>query len=120
MLPVLEDNLLAERAASGSLDLQKLLLYSAVCGVGLDTIPLPGNVTEAQLAAIFLDVAALAVRLNKPLTARLMPIPNHQAGEPLTFDFPFFANGSVMPTSGSGTQRLLDNANQTTLNSIYD
>ena len=30
--------------------------------------------------ALLLDVAALALRLNKPLTARLMPIPGKKAG----------------------------------------
>jgi hypothetical protein len=96
MLPVLEDAVLAERAAQGSLTVTDLLLYSAVCGTGLDTIPLPGDVTEEQLAAVLLDLAALAQRLEKPLTARLMPVPGKQAGDPTGFDFAFFANSRVM------------------------
>jgi hypothetical protein len=43
-----------------------------------------------------LDLSALALRLDKPLTARLMPIPGKQAGEPTGFDFEFFANSKVM------------------------
>ena len=96
MLPVLEDAVLAERAAQGSLTVTDLLLYSAVCGTGLDTIPLPGDVTVDQLSAILLDLAALAQRLDKPLTARLMPVPGKQAGDPTNFDFAFFANSRVM------------------------
>jgi len=96
MLPVLEDALLARRAAEGSLTLKDLLLYSAVCGTGLDTVPLPGTATAQQLSAILLDVAALAQRLDKPLTARLMPIPGKQAGDPTGFDFTFFANSRVL------------------------
>lgn len=96
MLPVLEDAVLAERAAEGSLTITDLLLYSAVCGTGLDTIPLPGDVTEEQLAAVLLDLAALAQRLQKPLTARLMPVPGKLAGDPTGFDFAFFANSRVM------------------------
>jgi uncharacterized protein (UPF0210 family) len=96
MLPVLEDALLARRAAEGSLTLKDLLLYSAVCGTGLDTVPLPGAATAQQLSAILLDVAALAQRLDKPLTARLMPIPGKQAGDPTGFDFTFFANSRVL------------------------
>ncbi len=76
MLPVMEDAILAKRAADGSLTIKDLLMYSAVCGTGLDTIPLPGSATEAQIAPVLLDLAALALRLDKPLTARLMPIPN--------------------------------------------
>ncbi|HEX9617658.1 MAG TPA: DUF711 family protein, partial [Anaerolineales bacterium] len=73
-----------------------LLLYSAVCGTGLDTVPLPGDVTVGQLQAILLDLAALAQRLEKPLTARLMPIPGKAAGEDTGFDFAYFANSRVL------------------------
>ena len=96
MLPVLEDKTLAARAAQGHLTVKDLLLYSAVCGTGLDTVPLPGDTTPQQLTAILLDLAALAQRLDKPLTARLMPIPGKRAGDPTDFDFAFFANSRVM------------------------
>lgn len=96
MQPVLEDSVLAKRAAEGTLTIKDLLLYSAVCGTGLDTIPLPGNILPDQVAALLLDLSALALRLDKPLTARLMPIPGKQAGDPTDFDFAFFANSKVM------------------------
>jgi len=96
MQPVLEDSVLARRAAEGSLTIKDLLLYSAVCGTGLDTVPLPGDTSADQIAALLLDLAALALRLDKPLTARLMPIPGKQAGDPTGFDFAFFANSRVM------------------------
>ena len=96
MFPVLEDTLLAERAAAGSLTIADLLSYAAVCGTGLDTVPLPGDVSQDTLTAILLDVAALAVRLNKPLTARLLPMPGLVAGDPLAIDLPYFAGGRVM------------------------
>lgn len=95
-LPVLEDSILAERSAQQVLTLRDLLLYSAVCGAGLDTVPLPGNVTSEQLAAVLLDMATLAVRLDKPLTARLMPIPEKKSGELTDFHFAYFANGGIM------------------------
>jgi hypothetical protein len=97
LLPVLEDAVLAKRAAEGTLTIKDLLLYSAVCGTGLDTVPLPGDVTREQIAALLLDLATLGVRLNKPLTARLMPVPGKRAGEATGFDFAFFANSKVMP-----------------------
>jgi uncharacterized protein (UPF0210 family) len=96
MLPVLEDTALAESAASGRLTTSDLLLYSAVCGTGLDTLPLPGSVGENQLYAVLFDLAALAQRLGKPLTARLMPIPGKKAGEAIEFNFEFFAKSNVM------------------------
>jgi len=96
MLPVLEDSVFARRAAEGYLTVTDLLTFSAVCGTGLDTIPLPGDVSADTLSAILLDVAALALRLDKPLTARLMPIPGKAAGDPITFDFEYFADSAVM------------------------
>ncbi len=96
MLPLLEDATLAQRAAHGTLTVTDLLLYAAVCGTGLDTIPLPGETSPEQIAAVLLDLAALSLRLNKPLTARLMPIPGKAAGDETGFDFEFFANSKVL------------------------
>ncbi len=96
MQPVLEDSILAKRAAEGTLTIKDLLLYSTVCGTGLDTVPLPGNTTADQLVPLLLDLSTLALRLDKPLTARLMPVPNKRAGDATNFDFGFFANSKVM------------------------
>ena len=96
MMPVLEDATLAKRAADGTLSVKDVLLYSAVCGTGLDTIPLPGDITVDQIIPLLLDLSALALRLDKPLTARLMPVPGKKAGDPTNFDFGFFANSKVM------------------------
>ncbi|HZW04708.1 MAG TPA: DUF711 family protein [Anaerolineaceae bacterium] len=107
MMPVLEDAVLAARSAAGDLTVKDLLLYSAVCGTGLDTVPLPGDSTPDQLSAVLLDVAALSIRLDKPLTARLMPIPGKIAGDPTDFVFDYFANGRVMALPSSGLSGLL-------------
>ena len=96
MLPVLEDAGLAQRASEGLLSTTDLLLCSAVCGTGLDVIPLPGDATPEQLCPVLLDIAALALRLEKPLTARLMPIPGKAAGDPTSFNFDYFANSRVL------------------------
>jgi uncharacterized protein (UPF0210 family) len=106
MLPVLEDPTLAARSGAGLFTVNDLLLYSAVCGTGLDTVPLPGDVSEQELAGILLDVAALALRLDKPLTARLMPIPGARAGDLTRFDFSYFSNGRVLGVKGLGCSGL--------------
>lgn len=108
MLPVLEDAILAARSRECLFTVNDLLLYSAVCGTGLDTVPLPGDVGEEELAAILLDVAALALRLDKPLTARLMPVPGAKAGDLTTFDFAYFANGQILDIKGRGSQGLFE------------
>lgn len=107
MQPVLEDSVLAKRAAEGLLTIKDALLYSAVCGTGLDTVPLPGDSTADEIAPLLLDLCALARRLNKPLTARLMPIPNKVAGDETNFDFAFFANSKVMKLESEPLQNAL-------------
>jgi uncharacterized protein (UPF0210 family) len=107
MLPLLEATVLAQRGYEGMLSVSDLLLYSAVCGTGLDTIPLPDDVSEEQLYAILLDLAVLAQRLRKPLTARLMPIPGRKAGEKTDFDFEFFANSKVLDLKAQRITGLL-------------
>jgi len=97
MVPVLEDSLLARRWGEGAYDMDSLLAYSAVCGTGLDTIPLPGDISEERLQRIFGDVASLALKWRKPLSARLQPVRGKTAGEPTTFDDPFIVNTVIQP-----------------------
>ncbi len=108
MLPVLEDSILAARASEGLLTWPELLLYSAVCGTGLDTVPLPGDADRAELAALILDVATLAVALRKPLSCRLFPVPGKAAGEMTEYDFPYFANARVLPLKDRASPRLFE------------
>ena len=97
MLPVLEDPVLAERWSEGTVDLDSLLAYSAVCGTGLDTIPLPGDISQQQLERIIGDMASLAFKWRKPLTARLIPAPGKKAGDRTDFNFgvPGFPNTTL-------------------------
>jgi uncharacterized protein (UPF0210 family) len=96
MQPVLEDYIIAKRLEENKFNLDTLLLYSTVCGTGLDTVPLPGDITEKELFAILLDICTVSVMLEKPLTARLMPIPGKKAGDPIEFDFEYFAPSRVI------------------------
>jgi hypothetical protein len=49
----------------------------------------------------------LAQRLDKPLTARLMPVPGKAAGEQTGFDFAFFANSRILVLEAQPLQRFL-------------
>jgi uncharacterized protein (UPF0210 family) len=92
MVPVMEDKLLAQRWAEGTISTDTLLAYSAVCGTGLDTVPYPGDISEAQLARIFGDVASLAFKWHKPLSARLLPVKGKRAGEITEFSSQYLFN----------------------------
>lgn len=65
-------------------------------GTGLDVVPLPGETPVDVLAALIRDVAALAVKLHKPLSARLVPVPGKIAGEVVRFTNPFLTDSVVM------------------------
>ncbi|MFL6576883.1 MAG: DUF711 family protein, partial [Povalibacter sp.] len=95
MLPVMEDKRLAQRWAQNMYDIDSLLAYSSVCGTGLDTVPLPGDVSEERLAKILGDVAALAWKWHKPLTARLQPVKNKKPGEQTDFDSQYLFNTTL-------------------------
>jgi uncharacterized protein (UPF0210 family) len=95
MVPVMEDKLLAQRWAEGSFNTDDLLAYSAVCGTGLDTVPYPGDISAEQMARIFGDVAALAWKWKKPLSARLQPVAGRKAGEQTQFSSPFLFNTTL-------------------------
>jgi uncharacterized protein (UPF0210 family) len=98
MLPVLEDDVLAKRVAEGRLSVYALLLYSAVCGTGLDTVPVAGDVPVERVAALLEDVALLAARWKKPLTARLFPVPGKKAGDEVRWNIPHLVGWfKVMP-----------------------
>jgi uncharacterized protein len=94
---VLEDKRIAQRWSEGALSLDTLLSYSSVCATGLDTVPLPGDITEDQVARIIGDVASLAFKWKKPLTARLQPVNGRTAGEMSDFESEFLTNAKLQP-----------------------
>jgi uncharacterized protein len=100
MLPILEDPVLAQRWNAGLVSIDALVSYSAVCGTGLDTVPLPGDASVDQLARIIGDVATLSVKWKKPLSARLLPVAGKLAGQQTEFTDPFLVNGVIQPLIG--------------------
>jgi uncharacterized protein len=97
MLPILEDSRLSQRWSEGNVSIDALLSYSAVCGTGLDTIPLPGDISEERLDLIIGDVASLAFKWHKPLSARLLPVAGKGPGDMTEFDDPFLVNATIQP-----------------------
>jgi uncharacterized protein (UPF0210 family) len=97
MLPLMEDVVLARRWEEGWFNLDQLLGYSAVCGTGLDTVPLPGSTSPEQLAKVICDVGSLSLRQRKPLSARLLPVPGRGAGERTQFSSPYLVDTVIKP-----------------------
>jgi hypothetical protein len=59
------------------------------------------------MASLLVDLGALALRHNKPLTARLMPIPGKIVGDEIHYDFPYTADSRVMSLPAELLEGLL-------------
>jgi uncharacterized protein (UPF0210 family) len=95
MYSLLEDEFMGKRnRALYSID--SLISYSAVCGCGLDMVPLPGDVFEEEISSMISDIAALSIVLGKPLMVRLLPIPMKHANEFTCFNMDFLFNTRIM------------------------
>ena len=71
-------------------------MYSAVCGCGLDTVPIPGDVSVERLRGILMDMTALANKLDKPLSARLLPVQGRSAGDQTSFNSQYLAECRIL------------------------
>jgi len=92
MLPVMEDSVLARRWEAGRINRDSLVAYSSVCSTGLDAVPLPGDVSREELESIIADVASLATKWHKPLSARLLPAPGRKVGDMTDFASQYLVN----------------------------
>ena len=96
MLALTEDTGLASGTLKSYYDILSLLTYSAVCGIGLDTVPIPGNTSIEKISALMRDTGTMAFRLNKPLTVRLFPAPELNAGDLTVFESDDLCNCAVL------------------------
>jgi uncharacterized protein (UPF0210 family) len=75
MFPILEDHGLARYSGSSRFSLTQFLAYCSVCGVGIDIVTV-ANADLSSLESMIRDVAAMSVKLKKPLLVRILPIPD--------------------------------------------
>jgi uncharacterized protein (UPF0210 family) len=96
MYSILEDPRLGVLSSElENLSVDSLLVLAAMCGCGIDMVPLPGDTSAEEIASIMLDIAAIAIRLKKPLGVRLLPIPGKVAGQLTDFDHDFLQNTRI-------------------------
>ncbi len=84
-IPVMEDAVLADAVGKGALTIEKLEAMTCVCSVGLDMVPIPGDVDADTISAIIADEMAIGMVNNKTTAARLIPVPGKKAGEHVSF-----------------------------------
>ncbi|MCG8639552.1 MAG: PFL family protein [Desulfobacterales bacterium] len=84
-IPVSEDLNIANAAHRGYLSIEKLEAMTSVCSVGLDMVPVPGNITEETLAGMIADEMAIGMINAKTTATRIIPVPGKKAGDRVYF-----------------------------------
>jgi uncharacterized protein (UPF0210 family) len=84
-IPVSEDLNIANAAHKGFLSLEKLEAMTSVCSVGLDMVPVPGDITEECLAGMIADEMAVGMINAKTTATRIIPVPGKKAGDSVYF-----------------------------------
>ncbi|MCG8564678.1 MAG: DUF711 family protein, partial [Desulfobacterales bacterium] len=84
-IPVSEDLNIAQAAHEGYLSIEKLEAMTCVCSVGLDMVPVPGDISEDCLAGIIADEMAIGMINAKTTATRIIPVPGKQAGDKVHF-----------------------------------
>ena len=106
MFSPLEDDWLAKQSVQGILNIEQLMLYSSVCGCGIDMLPLPGDVFGETIASLICDVITLSYKLNKPLGIRVLPIPGKLSNEKTNFNHDFLSDMKIINIKDSILPRI--------------
>jgi uncharacterized protein (UPF0210 family) len=56
------------------LDIRSLLTYSNICGIGLDTMPIPGDTAIEKISGLMRNTGTMVFRFNIPLTVHVFPV----------------------------------------------
>jgi uncharacterized protein (UPF0210 family) len=107
-IPVMEDKVLADAVGEGALCLEKLESMTCVCSVGLDMVPIPGDLDAATISAIIADEMALGMINQKTTAARLIPVPGKKAGEYVSYGGLFGASPILKINNVGKSQRFID------------
>jgi uncharacterized protein (UPF0210 family) len=75
MYSLLEDSMLSTINNKKGIKIDCLTALSTMCGCGVDMVPVYGGISSKELLPIFLDIAYISCKLNKPLGIRILPIP---------------------------------------------
>lgn len=100
-IPVTEDSALGDAVACGDLTLNKLEAMTAVCSVGLDMIPVPGDTDAETLSALIADEIAIGVINHKTTAVRVIPVPGKGVGDKAVFGG-LFGESVIVPIHAAG------------------
>jgi len=96
MFSPLEDDWLAKQSYNNTLTPESLMLYSSVCGCGIDMVPLPGDIFIETISCLICDVINLSQKHKKPLGIRILPIPGKFSNEKTSFNHDFLSDMKII------------------------
>lgn len=110
-IPVSEDAGMIDAARSGCLILEKLEAMTAVCSVGLDMIPIPGDTPAETISAIIADEAAIGMVNSKTTAVRVIPAVGKKFGEELIFGG-LLGGGPIMKINPKSAKTFINRGGQ--------
>jgi uncharacterized protein (UPF0210 family) len=84
-IPVSEDWGMTQAAMRGAITVDRLEAMMSVCNTGIDMVAIPGDTSPEMIAALILDVMAVAIALDKALGVRVIPVPGAKPGDVVDF-----------------------------------
>ncbi len=100
-IPVSEDQGMIDAVRMGALTMEKLEAMTCVCSVGLDMIAIPGDTTDAAIAGIIADEAAIGMINQKTTAVRLIPACGKKVGDMVEFGG-LLGRAPVIPVNSFG------------------
>ena len=89
-----------------ALSLEKLEAMTAVCSVGLDMVAIPGDTPPSTISAIIADECAIGVINNKTTGVRIIPVPQKQAGDYVSWGG-LLGGSYIMPVNRFSADRFI-------------
>lgn len=110
-IPVMEDKGMAKAADAGILTIEKLEAMTAVCSVGLDMIPIPGDTPDEVISGIIADEAAIGLINTKTTAVRVIPAIGFNEGDEINYGG-LFGKSHIMKVSKYSPKEFIDRGGQ--------
>jgi len=105
-IPVSEDLGMIRAVRDGSVDLSKLISFTAVCSVGLDMFAVPGDTPPEVVSALIADELCIGMVNNKTTGVRVIVAPGAKAGDHVNYGG-LLGDCPVMEVSTLSAKKLL-------------
>ncbi len=95
MFSILEDDGLSDSTICNTFSYDSLLLFSTLCGCGIDMVPVSGTIMRETINNMILDIITLSKVHGKPLGFRILPQVGKTPSDLTTYSHDFISNSRV-------------------------